>query len=207
MAKNKKLPLLDQSDLTSTNDPSYNSNLEGRSFQNFEGNNGSTNMGRKKATGTEEIHEENEKTQEAKEAVENQIHTESNGEENLSNTEMVRRSVNFLGENCSVADVIKHVQETYGVELKQATAQNYTSLAKRQLRGGEPARRGRQAVMESTEPTITDLLTLKEVADETKDGIQGLSDQLTQLETIANRVGGFGKLRKTLDALNRLSEK
>lgn len=210
--------ILDQNSLTAQNGTAYNdefesgttgvSTLDTKTAEGGRATEGSEHMGRKKIFHTEQtpVHA----AQPAQPAPSTATKSTGDGEE-LSNTEMVRRAVNYLGQHCSATDVINYVKQTWEVELKESTAQNYTSQVKRELRGDTgSAATGRAAKRrgpeDSTEPSVTDLITVKDVADETDGGVESLVEQLTQLETIASRVGGFGKLRKTLDALTRLTE-
>lgn len=56
-----------------------------------------------------------------------------------------------------------------------------------------------------SEPTLSDLMRVKDIADERGDSITDLAEQVTSIEQMAEEVGGLSMLKQCLQALARLS--
>jgi hypothetical protein len=132
------------------------------------------------------------------------------------------KALETIGTEAATAAVKEWIGAQYpGVDTAASSFQTTLSLKRKKLRGGAPAklktRKPRKAKTiapvkapkatsgpTSPEPTLTDLLKVKAVADE-QGGVEGMLKAVQAVRAVANQVGGVEKLSGCLEALQKLS--
>jgi hypothetical protein len=132
------------------------------------------------------------------------------------------KALDTIGAEAATAAVKEWIGAQYpGVKTDVASFQSTLSVKRKKLRGGAPAktktRKPRMAKAAApvktpipsagsakTEPTLTDLLKVKIVADE-QGGVEGLLKAVQAVRNVAHQVGGLEKLLGCLEALQQLS--
>ena len=132
------------------------------------------------------------------------------------------KALETIGTEAKTAAVKEWIGVQYpGVKTDVASFDSTLSVKRKKLRGGAPAitktRKPRVAkpIAEvkapragsgpaASEPTLTDLLKVKTVADE-QGGVEGLLKAVQAVRAVADKVGGLEKLSGCLEALQKLS--
>jgi len=87
------------------------------------------------------------------------------------------------------------IKAKYGVTVDAKTWSVYKSKSKKKDNDEE----------DDGEPTLTDLLTVKELAEK-RDSVEAIAAQMAALKEMADEVGGFDRLAKCLEALAKLTK-
>jgi hypothetical protein len=134
---------------------------------------------------------------------------------------VIVKALETIGTEAATAAVKEWIGAQYpGVKTDVASFQSTLSVKRKKLRGGAPAKpktrkpRMAKAVVPgkppktiagpaSSEPTLSDLLKVKAVADE-QGGVDGLLTAVQAVRNVAAQVGGLEKLSGCLEALKKL---
>lgn len=107
-----------------------------------------------------------------------------------------------------IYELFKETKHSTGDKVKDL---NYISSTLSQIRkteGGEKAGRGRgrnALTVESSEPSLADLLKVKDLAKE-HGGVEALAKIVVAVASLADQMGGLERLHRSIDALRQLTQ-
>lgn len=126
---------------------------------------------------------------------------------NLKLAEVARNALNALGVDAKIADVENYIKREHpGYSYNRLTLAATLSGQRKRLGGagnGSSRRRGAPSTREA-EPSSSELLTVKELAD-AEGGLDKIRQQIAKVDEMAAKVGGINRLKRSLDVLEKLS--
>lgn len=113
---------------------------------------------------------------------------------------LCNEGLDHLGNQASTAEVKAYILSRYpGITLNDNTLSTTLSQTRSKRNGNYGSRKRGQ----SSEPSLHDLLTVKQLAEK-GEGVEALAEQVGHLVQLAEKVGGLDNLNRCMEALRQL---